>query len=204
MFEKRLDLPTAAIYGDDSLQWHVKIVGKQRDKFRMLAFLDIEVCDYTGDMIDAILAERHNLLPIFHNSLRILMHTVHKHLIIEVFLHPGDINYSAVSHLLELGIVDVGAVHRRYIMSLIMAWSEHERVVSSRRCELYVARHRVDALMMQSTDFRRHGSLYLSQRIATLYHGIKHCHQMCIAVKALDLLLSAVLTADFNCFSTVE
>ena len=54
------------------------------------------------------------------------MHTVHKYLIIEVLLHLGDINYSAVSHLLELGIVEVGAVHRRYLVPFIMAGSEHE------------------------------------------------------------------------------
>ena len=131
LFEKRLDLPSAAIYGDDGLQRHVKIIGQQRDEFRLFALLDINICDYTGDMIDVILTEHNDLLTVFHESLRILMHTVHKHLIIEVFLHPGDIDYSTVGQFLELGIVDIGAVHCRYLVLLIMAWSEHERVVCS-------------------------------------------------------------------------
>ena len=69
------------------------------------------------------------------------MHTVHKHLIIEVFLHLGDIDYSSVGQLLKLGIVDVGAVHCRYLVLLIMAWREHERVVGSSRRVLYITWH---------------------------------------------------------------
>ena len=92
-------------------------------------------------MIDVILAEHHDLLPIFHKSLRILMHAVHKRLVIEVFLHLGDIDNAAVGQFLELVIVDVGAVHCRDLITLVMAWSEHERIVCRRRCELYIAWH---------------------------------------------------------------
>lgn len=42
-------------------------------------------------MVDVILAEHHNLLTVLHKSLLILMHSVHKHFVIEIFLHLGDI-----------------------------------------------------------------------------------------------------------------
>ena len=45
LLEKRLDLPTTSVYRHYRLQRHVEIVGKQRDEFRLLAFLDIDVCD---------------------------------------------------------------------------------------------------------------------------------------------------------------
>ena len=90
-------------------------------------------------MIDAVLAKHHNLLPIFHKSLRILVHAVNKNLVIEVLLHLCDINNATVCQFLEFGIIDVGAVHCRYLVTLVMARGEPERVVCSRRCELHVA-----------------------------------------------------------------
>ena len=89
-------------------------------------------------MVDVALAEHHNLLTIFHNSLRFLMYTVYKYLIREFFLHLGDINNASVSQFLKLGIIDVGTVHRRYLVMLVMIWREHKRVVGCCRCELYV------------------------------------------------------------------
>ena len=79
-------------------------------------------------MIDVILAEHHDLLPIFHKSLLILMHTIHKHIMIEVFLHLCDIDNATVCQFLKFGVVDIGAVHCRYLIALVMAWNEHERV----------------------------------------------------------------------------
>lgn len=102
-------------------------------------------------MIDVILEEHHDRLPVFHKSLRVLVHTVHKHLVIEAFLHLRDIDDASVGQLLELGIADVGAVHCRYLIEGVMARSEHERVVCRGRRELHVAwyaligvYHRVD------------------------------------------------------------
>ena len=69
------------------------------------------------------------------------MHTVHKYLIIEIFLHLGDIDDTAVCQFLEFGLVAVGAVHRRYRIMAVMARSEHEGVVCRSRCELHVTRH---------------------------------------------------------------
>ena len=103
-------------------------------------------------MIYVILTEHHDLLPIFHKSLRILVHTVNKHLIIEVFLHLGDIDYASVGQFLELCIVDVGPIHRRYLIALVMARSEHKRVVCRGRRELYVAWHALVGVY-HSVDF---------------------------------------------------
>ncbi len=121
-------------------------------------------------MIDVVFAEYHDLLPIFHKPLRILMHTVHKYLIIEVFLHSGDIDYSAVSQFLELGIVDVGAVHRRYLVAFVMARGEHERVVGSRRCELHVAGHTLVGIYYRM-DF---DAAFLPACLRMTSHALEH------------------------------
>ena len=90
-------------------------------------------------MIDSVFSEDHNLLTVFHETLRILMHTVYKQLIIEIFLHFGDIYHATVSQFLEFGIVDICAVKCHYLIVMVMAWSKHERVVVRRRSELYIA-----------------------------------------------------------------
>lgn len=43
------------------------------------------------DVVDVALMEHHDLLPIFHKTLRILAHTVNKHLIVEaIFSRSSD------------------------------------------------------------------------------------------------------------------
>ena len=61
-----------------------------------------------------------------------------------------------------------------------------------------------DSDMMQLSHLRRHGGLYLSQRVEPLYHGIEHRQQVGEAVKTLYILLSAVFPADFNYFFAVK
>ena len=50
LFEKRLNLPPAAVYRHGCLQSHIKIIGQKRYKLRLLAFLYINVCNYPGNM----------------------------------------------------------------------------------------------------------------------------------------------------------
>lgn len=60
------------------------------------------------------------------------MHAVHELLVTEIFLHPGDIDYTTVSQFLELGIIDVGMVHCRYHMAVVMVRGKQERVIGGR------------------------------------------------------------------------
>ena len=57
-----------------------------------------------------VFTENYDLLTIFHKPLWILMHTVNKHLIIEIALHFGDIYDATVCQFLEFGIVDICTV----------------------------------------------------------------------------------------------
>ena len=89
-------------------------------------------------MIDLILTEHHDLLPIFHKSLRLLAHTVNKHPLIEVFLHLGDIDNISLGQFLKLLIVDICTVKGNNLPVLEMAGGEHEGVVGSGGGELHV------------------------------------------------------------------
>ena len=82
-------------------------------------------------MVDVVLTEHHDLLTVLHQSLRILMHTVHQDLVTEVFLHFCDIYDASVCQFLEFGIVDVCTVQGNYLIVVVMAWCKHERVVGS-------------------------------------------------------------------------
>ena len=87
--------------------------------------------------------ENYDLLTIFHKPLWILMHTVNKHLIIEIALHFGDIYDATVCQFLEFGIVDICTVKCHNLVVAVMARSEHERVIGRRRSEPHVARERL-------------------------------------------------------------
>ena len=63
------------------LIWLVEKVGEQRDEFGTFAFLDVHINDYSGYMVDIVLAEHHYLLTIFHKALRSLLNTVHKYVL---------------------------------------------------------------------------------------------------------------------------
>ncbi len=112
-FEKRLYLPSAAVYRHDCLWRHVEVVGQKRYEFWLPVLLDVNVCNYSGDVVYTVFTEHHDLFTVFHQSLRILMHTVYKYLITEVFLHFGDIYNATVRQFLEFGIIDIGAVKER-------------------------------------------------------------------------------------------
>ena len=58
--------------------------------------------------------------------------------------------------------------------------------------------------MMQFADFSRHRCLYLTQQVEPLDHRIQYCQQMGVAIEALYILLTAVFTAHFDYFFTVE
>ena len=88
-------MPSAAVYGNNSLRRHVKIIGKQRDEFGPFTLLDVHISDDSGHMVDVALAEHHRLLTVSHQSLRHLKHTVHKYIIFEILPHLGDINHTA-------------------------------------------------------------------------------------------------------------
>ena len=49
-----------------------------------------------------VFTENYDLLTIFHKPLWILMHTVNKHLIIEIALHFGDIYDATVCQFLRI------------------------------------------------------------------------------------------------------
>ena len=50
LFEKGLYLPSATVYRYDRIRRHVKIVCQQGYEFRLFPFLDVHVCDDSGDM----------------------------------------------------------------------------------------------------------------------------------------------------------
>lgn len=58
--------------------------------------------------------------------------------------------------------------------------------------------------MVQLTDFRCHGSLYLTKGIEPHCHGIEHCQKMREAVEALYIPLTAHIAADLNNFCLVK
>lgn len=64
LFEKRLNLPSAAVYRHDCVQKHVEVICQKRYEFRLLAFLDVNVRDNPGDVVDAVFAEHHYLFKI--------------------------------------------------------------------------------------------------------------------------------------------
>ena len=89
-------------------------------------------------MVDAAFAEYHHLFAILHKPLLILMHTIHKYLVVEVFLHFGDIYNPTVCQFFKFCIVDISPVKSDNLIVVVMAGGEHEGVVGSRRGELYI------------------------------------------------------------------
>ena len=83
--------------------------------------------------------EYHDLFPIFHKTFRILMHTVHKYLITEFLLHIGDIHHVSFCKFFIFGIVDIGTVEGNNLIMPIVAWSEHEGVISGCGGKLHIA-----------------------------------------------------------------
>ena len=57
---------------------------------------------------------------------------------------------------------------------------------------------------MKLAHLGRHCRLYFAQRVKAHDHGIQHREQVCVAVKALHIPLTTVLTAHFNNFNAVE
>ena len=126
LLEKRLNLPSAAVYCHDCFQRHVEVISQKRYKLRAFAFLEINVCYYSGNVVDAIFTEHYNLLTEFHHTLWILMHAVHKYLITEIFLHFGDIYYTPFCQFLKFGIVDICTVKCYYLVVPVMTRSKQE------------------------------------------------------------------------------
>jgi len=58
--------------------------------------------------------------------------------------------------------------------------------------------------MMQLPDLCCHRCLYLTQRVETHDYSIEHCQQVSVAIKALNILLTAVYAAHFNNFITIQ
>ena len=61
-------------------------------------------------MVYVVFAEHYDLLAIFHEPLRILVHAVDKYLVVEVFLHFGDIYNPTVCQFFKFCIVDISPV----------------------------------------------------------------------------------------------
>ena len=83
-------------------------------------------------MVYSLFSEDNHLLTIFHKSLRILVHTVNKNLVIQVLFHFGHIHHPPLGQLLEFVIADLCAVKCDYLVMAVMACSKHERVVGRR------------------------------------------------------------------------
>ena len=126
LLEKRLNLPSAAVYCHVCFQRYVEVISQKRYKLRAFAFLEINVCYYSGNVVDAIFTEYYNLLTEFHHTLWILMHAVHKYLITEIFLHFGDIYYTTFCQFLKFGIVDICTVKCYYLVVPVMTRSKQE------------------------------------------------------------------------------
>ena len=78
------------------------------------------------------------LYPDLHEALRSLIHEIPQDRIFQRFLHLGDIDDATLGQLLELLIVDIGAVHGHYVALGELCRLEHERVVCGCRREFYV------------------------------------------------------------------
>ena len=52
---------------------HVEVVGQKRYEFWLPVLLDVNVCNYSGDVVYAVFTEHHYLFTVFHQSLRVLM-----------------------------------------------------------------------------------------------------------------------------------
>lgn len=103
------------------------------------AFLDVHIYDDTCNVTDVAFAEYDYLLAVLHLSFQSHIHAVLQHLVVEVFLHFADIYHVSGPEFFKLFAVDVGPVHGDNRIVLVIAWSQHKRVVCSSRGKLYVA-----------------------------------------------------------------
>ena len=126
LLEKRRYQPPATVDGYDSLHGHVKVVGEQGHRLRHLSLLDVHVCDDTRYMVDTALPEHHHLLTVFHQPGLVHIHAVCQHIVLETFLHLGDIDDVSLSQFLELLIVDICTVKGNDLIMLEMAGREHD------------------------------------------------------------------------------
>ena len=90
-------------------------------------------------MVDVIPVEYDHLLPVFHLSVRVHVHTVHKCLISEILLHFGNLHHALVREFLELPVIDVSPVHGDNLFMVVIIRGRHERVIGCGRGKLYVA-----------------------------------------------------------------
>ena len=110
-------------------------------------------------MADTALSEHHHLLTVFHQPLPVHIHAVCQHLILEVFLHLGDIDNISLGQFLKLLIVDICTVKGNNLPVLEMAGGEHEGVVGSGGGELHVTMY---SLVCMNDGMHLYATLLLS------------------------------------------
>jgi len=111
-------------------------------------------------MVDTALPEHRHLLTVFHQSIFVHIHAVYQHLVLEVFLHLGDIDDISLCQLLKLLIVDICTVQGNDLLMLEMAWGEHEGIVGSGRGELHVTMY---SLVCMNDGMHLYATLLLSR-----------------------------------------
>ncbi len=89
-------------------------------------------------MADAALPEHYHLLAIFHHPLLIHIHAVCQYLVLEVFLHLGDIDDVPLGKFLKLLVVDIRTVQCNDLVMSEMAGCKHEGITGSGGGELHV------------------------------------------------------------------
>ena len=92
-------------------------------------------------MADTALPEHHHLLTVFHQPLPVHIHAVCQHLVLEAFLHLGDIDDVPLRKFLKLLVVDIRTVQGNDLLMLEMAGGEHEGIVGGGGGELHVTMH---------------------------------------------------------------
>ena len=117
LLEQQLYLPALAVDSYDFVRVEVHIVGQQRYE---LALLLITICYYArlvpnGLFTFPLLDELYGLSPHLHKTIRSLIHRVLHDRVFQRFLHLGHIDNSPLGQLLELLIVDIGAIHSYYV-----------------------------------------------------------------------------------------
>ena len=80
-------------------------------------------------MVDFALPEHYHLLAIFHQPLLAHIHAACQYLVLEVFLHLGDIDDVPLRKFLKLPVVDIRTVHGNDFAMLEMAGRKHEGII---------------------------------------------------------------------------
>ena len=142
LLEKRFDLPAPLIDGDNFIHAEVVAVCQQLDLLLLAPSprsLGLGVRDNPGPMRCSALVE-HDVpdRPVPVPAI-VEQDALRDRLVGQVSFHLGHVGNAMLRQILQLFIVDVGAVHGEHVAVVKVAWLEHEAVVGGRGSKLDVA-----------------------------------------------------------------